>query len=222
MFQKIDDLKEPKKFRKPRPKTRNAFAVWSKEECAALRALFPRAKWPQILDALPGRARSAIRQKARLLRVRREISQRPRWTADECVILRREYAIASDEDLKRQLPKHSLIAIQRQACAIGIEIRPRKEAREQKRFVHPLIAKLYQERRARRLPRQQFAKTVGCTHGAILSWELGKTIPDFQNVVAWAQALGFEFVLRPIVDMKKSVDNLVIPYPDRKRLMGAR
>lgn len=197
---------------------RGAYPGWSDAELTRMTELFPRAPWNDLLGALPTRTRAAIWQMgANVLKLKREINRKEKWTTDELVILKRIYPTASDGDLEIAFPRHSFIAIQRQASAIKID-RPRPEARHHKRFVHPICVKFYEERRRQRLKRNELSKKIGYAYGQILGWELGKTTPDLAAITAWGQGLGFEIVARK----PESPDAIIIPYPDKKKLMGGR
>lgn len=194
------------------------YPKWSEAERSLLRELFPRTPWRELVAAFPRRTRQAIQQMGKnVLKLRREINRREKWTTDEIIILRRVYPVVTDDDLKTTFPRHSLIAIQRMASDLGVR-RPRWEARQHKRFVHPVIIKLYEERRRQRLNRVQLGKLCGHGPGQILAWELGKAAPEFAAICDVAQALGLEIIVRK----PETIDAVVIPYPDKQRLMGGR
>jgi urease accessory protein UreF len=198
--------------------SREAYAEWSDAEIDRLQDLFPCTPWPELLAALPRRSRSAIWQMGKnVLKLAREINPRPKWTTDEIIILRRVYPSVPDDELKATFPRHSFEAIQRKASELKI-MRPRLEARNHGRFVHPIIAQLYEERKRQRLNRVQLAEKIGYTHGSILGWELGQTKPDFVMVCDWAQGLDFEIIARK----RESPEAIVIAYPEKHRLMGSR
>lgn len=197
---------------------RLAYEEWSDAELDRLYDLFPCTSWPELLAALPRRTRSAIWQMGKnVLKLSRNINLRPKWTTDENIILRRIYPIASDEELKTAFPRHSFEAIQRKASELKV-MRPRVEARNHGRFVHPIIAGLYEERKRQRLNRVQLAKKSGYTHGSILGWELGQTKPDFIMVCDWARALGVEIIARKI----EVPESIVVAYPEKRRLMAGK
>jgi hypothetical protein len=197
---------------------RAAYQEWSDVEIDRLYDLFPCAPWPELLAALPGRTRAANWQMGKkVLKLTREINRRPKWTTEEMMILRRTYAVASDRALKDALPRHSFTAIQKQGAALKI-LRPRQEARHHRRFVHPIIVQLYEERRRQHLKRVHLGKKLGYAHGQILGWELGKTKPEFVIVCDWAQALGLEIIAR----RPEVPEMIVVAYPEKHRLMGGR
>jgi hypothetical protein len=194
------------------------YPKWTEAERSLLRELFPRTPWPALVTAFPGRTRQAILQMGRnVLKIKREINRREKWTTDEIIILRRVYPVVTDDELKATFPRHSFIAVQRMASELGV-LRPRWEARQHKRFVHPVIIKLYEERRRQRLNRVQLGKIAGHHQNQILGWELGKTQPDFAAVCDVAQALGLEIVVRK----PETIEAVVIPYPEKRQLMGGR
>lgn len=200
------------------PVPRSAHKEWSDTELDRLYDLFPCASWPVLLAAMPDRTRSAIWQMGKnILKLSREINRRPKWTADEIIVLRRTYPATPDNQLKAAFPRHSFQAIQRKACELKI-MRSRLEARNHGRFVHPIIAQLYEERKKQHLNRVQLAKKIGYTHGSILGWELGQTKPDFAMVCDWAQGLGIEITARK----RENIEAIVIPYPEKRQLMGGR
>ncbi len=198
---------------------RSAYPGWSASETNLLRELFPRAAWPELLAALPSRTRQAIwRMGKNVLKLRREVNRKERWTLDEDMVLRQQYPVASDDILKGYLPRHSFTAIQRRASELWV-MRPRHEARQHRRFVHPAILQLYEERHRQHLNRTQFAKVLGYGAGQILSWELGKTSPEFRVLCDWAQALGIEIVVKRPIEKPEAI---VIPYPTKRQLMSGR
>lgn len=195
------------------------YPKWTDAEIALLRELFPRTPWPELAAAFPGRSRQAVQQMAKAtLKLKREINRREKWTSDETIILRRLYPTVSDDELRDAFPRHTFLAIQRQASALKI-MRPRMEARHHGRFVHPIIVHLHEERKKQHLNRVQLSKKIGYTHGAILKWELGHTKPDFVMLCDWAQALGLEIIVRKQLEAPESI---VIPYPEKRRLMAGR
>lgn len=198
--------------------SRPAYDEWSDAEMETLRDLFPRAPWPELKAALPSRTKGAIWQKGKnVLKLKREINRREKWTTDEIIILQRIYPVVTDAELLETFAGRSLIAIQRMASDLRV-LRPRPEARQHKRFVHPVVVRLYEERRRQHLNRVQLGKKSGHHQNQILGWELGKTQPDFAAVCDLAEALGLEIIVRK----PEAIEMVVIPYPDKRRLMGGR
>ena len=197
-------------------KGRQPFPEWSDDELETLERLFPAAPWATLLKALPGRTRGAIWQKGKnVQKLARNINKKAPWTKDEIKTVRRLYPIASDAELLLALPKHTLIAIQRQASSMRV-LRPRAEAREHDRVVLPIIQQLYKARLEQHMLRPALAKKLGYAHGQILAWELGKTNPEFRVVIDWAEALGFEIALR---DPKEAaVENVVLLHPPKPKV----
>lgn len=68
--------------------------------------------------------------------------------------------------------------------------------------------------------RPRLARLLGFHINQILGWELGKVHPKFSAVFDWAQALGYELVLRPV--NVREVGKIVVPWPDRKKMMAQR
>lgn len=62
-----------------------------------------------------------------------------------------------------------------------------------------IAARLRLERRIRELTQVEVADIVGVDRDDISGYETGKKNPRFDTFVAWAQALGFEFVIQPKV-----------------------
>lgn len=188
---------------------------WRQHEIAILRNLFPRGHWPDLLHALPQRTREAIRQKALPLGICREAYLRAPWRGQELAQLFRLYPAASDAELREAFPNRTLVSVQRKGSSLGIR-RKRPETRWNKRFVHPIFKQLRTIREAEDLTRSKLSKKCGYHYNQILAWEMGKANPDFRSVREWAEALGYEIVL------KKSYvfDNSPIPFPDKKRLMA--
>lgn len=77
------------------------------------------------------------------------------------------------------------------------------------------------ERERQRITRRVLSKKIGYLEGQILAWELGKVRPDFMSVFNWAEALGFDLTLKPKVTAEL-IDAVVVPWPDKKRMMGSR
>lgn len=195
----------------------DAYPGWTGNEIATLRSLFPSGSWKEMLEAFPTRTRGAINQFARKsLSLRRTNNRKEKWTAEECAILRRVYPSVSDAELMRHIPRHTLIAIQRQASVLKV-LRPRREAREHQRYVHPIIQQLYQARLDRGIRREKLGKKLGYAYGQVLGWELGKTSPEFRAVAEWASALGMEIILRPMLTELPSV---VTPLSKSKLMAG--
>jgi two-component system cell cycle response regulator CtrA len=201
-------------------KGRQPYLEWSEAERLTLYRLFANAPWPELLAALPGRTRQAIWQKGKCVeKLVRKINKRVPWNKAEIEALRRLYPVASDAELVKALPRHTLIAIQRQASSMRV-LRPRAEAREHGRVVLSIIEQLYKARLAQHMRRPELADKLGYAVGQILAWELGKTNPEFRVVIDWAQALGFEIILR---DPKEATaDNIVLLHPKPKAAYDAR
>lgn len=195
---------------------RRVLDQWTEAEGGILRDLFPVASWPSILCALPNRNRSAINQAARAQGLARDVNKRTPWSSAEISTLWRLYPSADAEIVESALQSRgSLATIAKKASALGIK-RQSPGIRTNKRFVHPLIRQLREEREKRKMGRPELEEKSGYHVSQILSWELGKVNPDFMSMHDWAEALGFELILR-----KKMVGEIV-PWPDTKRLMAGR
>lgn len=63
---------------------------------------------------------------------------------------------------------------------------------------HPLIAALRAERRRLEVSQQQMAEYLGYHATAVCSWERGRCEPPLRVLSGWAEAVGFEIVLRRV------------------------
>ena len=93
--------------------------------------------------------------------------------------------------------------------------------RKNRRFVHPIVQELRKARERKKLSRVDIADMIGYHPNNLLAWELGKARPLLHYVTDLAEALGFEVVLKEKMT-REIMDSMVIPYPDRKKLMGGR
>lgn len=176
-------------------------AYWSDDEMKALRALFPRSLWPELLAALPARSRSAITQQANLNAIKRQINKRLKWSATEEGVLRSIYQSADRGSILAALPLRNWVTIVKHANDLKI-VRPSEAERCNTRFIHPIIQQLKAERLQRRMDRPTLSRKIGYHVNQLHMWELGKTQPEFQAVFLWADGLGFELVLRPSAESK--------------------
>lgn len=176
-------------------------------------------EWPTILEALPGRTRTAINQMARGVKLHRTIRRHRRWSDAEKLILWRLYPSADASEVEAALPgRGSLATIAKTANALGIK-RQTFGTRTNKRYVHPIIKELRAERERLKMTRHMVSEKSGYHRNQLLGWELGKTNPDFRSLREWAEGLGFDLVLRKRI---VSDDTGLIPWPDRSRLMAGR
>lgn len=129
------------------------------------------------------------------------------------------FPLADYSELLAALPRRNIQTIQRKASDLGIK-RQTSGTRTNKRLVHHLIRQLRAKRENRKMSRATVGKRAGYHENQILGWELGKTNPDLRFFCEWAQALGFELILRPTMTRDATAD--IIPWPDRKRLMAGR
>lgn len=98
---------------------------WSEAELRALRKLYPRARWDEILRALPRRKRTTIWEKARTLGVRR-VEYRRRtgaavrvWDAAQDALLRQMWPEHTRRTICARL-KRRWIAVLRHADELGL------------------------------------------------------------------------------------------------------
>lgn len=202
-------------------KGRAAYPEWTGAEQAALKRLYPIASWGEIYAAVPGRSRAALNQYARkILKLRRDCDRRDRWSDKETVILMRLWPMADDAELLAALPGRQLTFMSKKASALKIR-RFAPATRKSQRFVDPIFVQLRKERDNRKLTRPKLAAKIGYHYNQILAWELGKAIPSFRCLQDWANALGFDVILREKLSEEK-LAAIVIPYPDRKKMMGGR
>ena len=198
-----------------------AHPTWSNEEIEAVRLLFPCGAWADILRAVPNRSRVSINQYARnTLGLRRGVNRKVSWSEEEMAILRRLYRTSDPCDLENALPGRTFFSIMRKGCELGIR-RLTIGTRKNTRHVRPFIEQLRVERERRKLTRPQLCRKLGYHRNNLLGWELGKTNPDIRVLCDWAQALGFEVRLQQIMT-RQIIDETVIPWPDRNRLMAGR
>lgn len=169
---------------------------WSDAEVAAVRTMYPNTKkWAVIEVELPGRTRDTIRQKAVALGLTRDCSRRIAWSADEDNAIRRLWPTADQPEIEHALPRRAWGSIQRRAVVLRV-LRGRPETRGRNLKVHPLIKQLRVTRYVARMSRPVLSKKIGHHVNQILNWENGKAQPGFHAVADWADALGFELVLR--------------------------
>lgn len=62
--------------------------------------------------------------------------------------------------------------------------------------MNPLAAELRDERRARGVSQAKLASRIGVLNAQLCYWESGKRAPATHNLIAWANALGFDLVLQ--------------------------
>jgi hypothetical protein len=192
--------------------------IWTVRELDTLRELFSARDWPALLASLPSRNRSAINQKARALRLHR--GNYVPWSAAEISALWRLYPMADAGDVEAAIPGRGFVNISKKASALGVK-RVTPGVRTNKRYVHPLIRQLVARRQKLTMSRADMARKAGYHVNQLLAWELGKTNPDFRSFREWAEALGLDIVLHERPIMAKASD-VVIPWPDRKRMMSRR
>jgi transcriptional regulator with XRE-family HTH domain len=69
-------------------------------------------------------------------------------------------------------------------------------------IIHPhtefIITELTNLRVELGLTQNALAKRLDMAPNALRNWEIGVTCPGFDNVVLWAEALGYEFDLHPM------------------------
>ncbi len=201
-------------------KGRSAYPDWTELECDMVSDLFPMAKWAEICAALPGRTRGSINQFARkVLKLRRMVNPRERWSELELQKLKNLYPMASDEEIAAALPRHSLFGAQRMASKLGIR-RKTVAQRKSRRAINPLFVQLRAIREAKRLSRPMLAEIMGYHQNQLLLWENGNVQPDFQHIEDLANALGYDLVLKER-NTGQSIQD-AIPWPDKKRLMAGR
>ena len=66
------------------------------------------------------------------------------------------------------------------------------------RPVHPVIAELRERRRYLGVPQDALAAVIGVSQWTLCKWELGSEMPIGTNLIAWANALGFDLALREV------------------------
>jgi transcriptional regulator with XRE-family HTH domain len=65
---------------------------------------------------------------------------------------------------------------------------------------HPIVQELRAVRRAWKKPLEEIAELSGYHRGQLSGYENGAHVPNLRTLGNWAQALGYELVLRPIKD----------------------
>jgi DNA-binding XRE family transcriptional regulator len=193
-------------------------AAWTETEMASLRAMFPTAKWPDVLAGLPRRTRDSINQQARLHGIRREISKRARWTVPEENVVRQLWPSAEPEVIVAALPGRAWANIAKKANDLNIK-RPTPASRHNKRHIDPLIRQLRAERERRRITRSMLAEKLGYHVQQILAWEMGKARPLLPFVRDWAAALDMELMLRENASRLLKQSPSLVP---REKLMAGR
>ncbi len=85
----------------------------------------------------------------------------------------------------------------RAALAGGVQARRGSgEAARRARKAHPLIRQLTLIRYQAHLSGRQVAETGGFFPGLICQWEAGNRHPNLESITTWANALGYDVVLR--------------------------
>lgn len=109
--------------------------IWSDEEKAILKKLYPTASNEEILKALPGRSWESIGMRASRTKLSRVIRGAGlSWTDEEDEILKKLWFTEhSQEEIEKALPRHNWNAIRLHAPSVGLEPRGR-EVNEQKKI----------------------------------------------------------------------------------------
>jgi transcriptional regulator with XRE-family HTH domain len=58
--------------------------------------------------------------------------------------------------------------------------------------IHPTIVRLRQLRKSQNIQQQELAIRIGVSKTQVCCWERGFRVPNFFNLVCWAEALGVE------------------------------
>lgn len=163
---------------------------WTEKELLIVRTLYPTAKWPPLLKALPGRSKASIRCQVISLGIKRERNSRTPWTGAENMLLRKLYPSASWPDIVRAIPRHPQTAIARQASTLKL-----KRDGAKKKANASIIRELRAYRRTLNIPSDHLADRIG-THRVQLSrWERGEQLPRLQSFFDWVEALGLQLHL---------------------------
>lgn len=118
------------------------------------------------------------------------------WTIREINDLMRLWPAAERAEIAAALPKRTYDAAGKKASAIGLR-RHQPAFRRNRRPVHPVVAELEKIRRRRMIKRETIAKASRLLHvNNLLSWALGKRDPHLKGLSKWANAMGYDIVIR--------------------------
>lgn len=144
---------------------------------------------------------------------------RATWSGSECDALRRLWATADPEEIMTAIPNRKWSNIGRKACALKLR-RRLPGARKNRRPIPALIVQLRNIREQREMTRPEVAKLAGYHHMQLHGWEMGKRCPIFWKLMDWADALGFEIVLKP--KLREVSQASEISAPSKDKLMAGR
>jgi transcriptional regulator with XRE-family HTH domain len=132
------------------------------------------------------------------------------WSKEDISKLHKLWPTAEEAELLAAFPKRNIASIGRKASALSIR-RRQPGARNNKRFIHPIIKMLRDERERQRLTRPQLAKKAGYHWMQLHYWEMGKQKPLFDKLIDWAEALGLKVIITPV----KPVNDIITqPAPE--------
>lgn len=114
------------------------------------------------------------------------------WTGVELDLLRKLWPTTPWNKLEAMFPRHPRGSITRMASAIKVK---RRRTRRGPRF--KIFRELRTAREAQNLTRPQLSEMVGYHWTLIGRWENGEAVPSLRRLLDWAEALGFELVLKP-------------------------
>lgn len=63
------------------------------------------------------------------------------------------------------------------------------------RVIHPTITSLRRVRMSRNIEQRDLAKRIGVSATQVCCWERGFRVPNFFNLVCWAEALGVQITI---------------------------
>ncbi len=112
--------------------------MWTEEDDALLREHYPKGGSIACLDLFPSRSKTAISDRAYLLKIKCEPEYLfGLWSEREVSILRKHYYRGGTEGVHKHLPERSLAAIAGKVTQLGLKMRPawtKKEDREFKKL----------------------------------------------------------------------------------------
>lgn len=119
------------------------------------------------------------------------------WTPAQDVLLKRLWPTAERAEIEALLAPHSWQAISKRAPTIGAERRMMPGGRRRITKTMPFFKELFTARRKLKMSRPQLSALCGHHINQLVNWELGKCVPNFAATCDWANALGFDVVLKP-------------------------
>lgn len=116
---------------------------------------------------------------------------RSAWTTKQIEFLRHNFWMADKAALIAGLPTHPIQSIMKKGYSLGL-----KRARVPRESIYPVVRGLVQARLKKGITRMELSNILGYHEFLIGRWERGDAKPNIKRLHDWAQALGFEIVLK--------------------------